>query len=329
MNVRRTTFLAMAGLLTAAHAHAAEREAADAASYPSRPIRVLVGFSAGSTTDILARTVAQKLNEAWGQPVVVDNRPSGGGVAASQAVVSAAPDGHTLISVSAGHAVSAALYKNLPYNTVSDFAGVTMLANVPSILVVSPTSGVKTVKDLLALVRAKPGAYNYSSPGIGSANHLGGELFKSLAKIDVTHVPFKGIPEALTAAMTGTVLFNLSPIVNVLPLAKSGRATALATSTGKRAAAMPELPTIAEGGVPGYVFDPWFGLLTTAKTPQPIIAKLNREVTRILGLPDVKEKLLALGAEPNPMAPDAFDAHVRAEIAKFSKIIREANIKVE
>ena len=309
--------------------YAGESTTAGAERYPNRPLRILVGFSAGSTTDILARTVAQKLNEAWGQPVVVDNRPSGGGVVASQAVVSAAPDGHTLISVSAGHAVSAALYKNLPYNTERDFAGVTMLANVPSILVVSPNSGLNNLKELLALIRAKPGAYNYSSPGIGSANHLGAELFKSVAKIDVAHVPFKGIPEALTAAMTNTVLFNLSPIVNVLPLAKSGRVVALAASTSKRAAAMPELPTIAEAGVPGYVFDPWFGLLTKAKTPRPVITKLNREVVRILGLPDVREKLLALGAEPAPMAPEAFDAHVRAEIAKFSKIVREANIKVE
>lgn len=248
---------------------------------------------------------------------------------AAQTVTSATPDGRTLISVSAGHAVSAALYRNLPYNTERDFAGITLLATVPSILVVSVGSGIKSVKELVALARAKPGALNYSSPGIGSANHLASELLKTLAKIEVAHVSFKGIPEALTAAMTGTVLFNLSPIVNVLPLAKGGKVVALATSTGKRALAMPELPTIAEAGVPGYVFDPWFGLLTTAKTPRPIVAKLNREVVRVLGLPDVKERLLALGAEPNPMSPEAFDSHVRAEIAKFAKIVREANIKVE
>jgi tripartite-type tricarboxylate transporter receptor subunit TctC len=311
-------------------AHAADARKGDpAATYPARPLRILVGFSPGSTTDILARTVGAKLQEAWGQPVIVENRPSAGGVMAAQTVTSATPDGHTLISVSAGHAVSAALYKNLPYNTERDFAGVTMLATVPSILVVAPGSGVKSVKELVALARSKPGAFNYSSPGIGSANHLGGELLKSLAKIDVTHVPFKGIPEALTASLAGTVLFNLSPILNVLPLAKSGRVVALATSTGKRALAMPELPTIAEAGVPGYVFDPWFGLLTTANVPRPVMAKLNGEVVRILGLPDVKERLLALGAEPNPMTPAAFDAHVKTEIAKFSKIIREANIKVE
>ena len=170
---------------------------------------------------------------------------------------------------------------------------------------------------------------NYSSPGIGSANHLAGELLKSLARVDVTHVPFKGIPEALTAAMTGAVTFNLSPIVNVLPLAKGGKVTALATSTGKRAAAMPELPTIAEAGVPGYAFDPWFGLLTTANTPRPVVAMLNQEVTRILGLADVKPRLLALGAEPTPTTPEQFDAHVRVEIAKFRKIVQDANIRVE
>ena len=317
-------------LLHAVHASAAESRKSDsAANYPGRPLRVLVGFSPGSTADVLPRIVGQHLHEAWGQPVIVENRPSAGGVMAAQTVTSATPDGHTLISVSAGHAVSAALYKSLPYNTERDFAGVALLAAVPSILVVSPSAGVKSVKELVALARAKPGAFNYSSPGIGSANHLSGELLKSLAKIDLAHVPFKGIPEALTAAMTGTVLFNLSPIVNVLPLAKSGKVVALATSTSKRAAAMPELPTIAEAGVAGYAFDPWFGLLTTAQTPRAVVHKLNREVVRILGLPDVKERLLALGAEPNPMTPEAFDAHVKAEIAKFSKIIREADIKVE
>ena len=298
-------------------------------NFPSRPVRVLVGFSAGSTTDIMARIVGQKMHDAWGQPVVVDNRPTAGGVLASSTVATAAPDGYTLLSVSAGHAVSAALYNKLPYDTLKDFAGITLFATVPSILVVSPSSGVKSVKELVALARSKPGAFNYSSPGVGSANHLAGELFKSLAKIEVTHVPFKGIPEALTAPLQGTVLFNLSPIVNVLPLARGGKIVALATSTGKRAAAMPELPTIAEAGVPGYVFDPWFGLLTTAKTPRPVVAKLNREVTRILGLPDVKERLLALGAEPTPITPEQFDAHVRSEVAKFRKIIQDANIKVD
>jgi tripartite-type tricarboxylate transporter receptor subunit TctC len=303
--------------------------AAEADGFPSQQMRIVVGFSAGSTTDILARTVAGKLQEAWGKPVVVDNRPGAGGVVASQSLLSSPQDGHTLMVVSAGHAVSGALYKNLPYSTEKDFAGVTLLATVPSILVVPPEAKVKSVKELVALMRAKPGGYNYSSPGIGSANHLAGAMFGSLAGVNVLHVPYKGIPQALQAAMTGEALYNFSPIVNVLPAAKGGKVRALATSTSKRASAMPELPTIAEAGLPGYAFDPWFGLLTSARTPRPVVARLNAEVKRILGLPDINKQLLALGAEPSPIAPEAFDALIREEIQKFSKIIREANIKVE
>ena len=303
--------------------------AAQADSYPSQPIRIVVGFSAGSTTDILARAVAAKLHAAWGQPAVVENRPGAGGVVAAQAVLGAPADGHSLMVVSAGHAVSAALYKNLPYDTERDFAGVTLLATVPSILVVPADSPVKSVKELLAQVRAKPGAYNYSSPGIGSANHLAGAYFSSLAELKVQHIAYKGIPQALQAAMTGEALYNFSPIVNVLPAAKGGKVRALATSTSKRASAMPELPTIAEAGRPGYAFDPWFGLLTSAKTPRPVLAKLNAEVKRMLGSADVQKQLVALGAEPSPMSPEAFDGLIKEEIKKFSKIIRDANIKVE
>ena len=321
--------IVMLGLAWAPGISAQARAADPAPGFPTKPIRILVGFSAGSTTDILARTVGQKMTEAWGQPVVVDNRPGGGGVVASGVVATAPADGYSLLSVSAGHAVSAALYPKLPYDTLVAFSGVSLLATVPSILVVSPESGVKSMKDLVAMVRAKPGVYNFSSPGIGSANHLAGELLKSLAKIDVVHVPYKGIPEALTAAMQGQVLFNLSPIVNVLPLVKAGKVTAIAASTGKRAAAMPDLPTIAEAGVPGYQFDPWFGLLTTARTPEPVLTKLSREVARILELPDVKERLLALGAEPNPTTPQQFDALIKTEVAKFKKIVQDGNIKVK
>jgi tripartite-type tricarboxylate transporter receptor subunit TctC len=303
--------------------------AADAADYPSQPMKIIVGFSAGSTTDILARTLSAKLLEAWGKPVVVENRPGAGGVVAAQALLSAPADGHTLMVVSAGHAVSAALYKNLPYDTERDFSGVTMLATVPSILVVSNDAPVKSVKELLAYARAKPGAFNYSSPGIGSANHLGGALFASLGGLQVQHVPYKGIPQALQAAMTGEVLFNLSPIVNVLPAASGGKVRALAASTSKRALAMPDLPTVAEAGLPGYSFDPWFGLLTSAKTPRPVVGKLNAEVRRILGLPEVKKQLLAMGAEPTPITPEAFDSAIHAEIAKFTKVVHDANIKVE
>ena len=300
-----------------------------AQDYPNKPIRIVIGFSAGSTTDILARTLGQKMNDAWGRPVVVDNRPGAGGIAASTAVATATADGYTLLVVSAGHAATAAMFTKLPFDTLKDFAGISRIANVPSILVISPTLGVKSVKDLIALARSKPGQLNFSSPGVGSANHLAGELFKTLAGIEAVHVPYKGIPEALTAVISGGVQFNFSPVLNVLPLSRDGKLVALAASTGKRSAILPELPTLAEAGVSGYVFDPWFGILAPAKTPKALLVKLSAEVARILELPDVKERLRALGAEPAPTTPQLFDAHIRDEVAKFRKIVRDAGIKPE
>lgn len=300
-----------------------------AQNYPTKPIRMLIGFSAGSTTDVLARTVGQKIAEAWGQQVVVDNRPSAGGIVASTTVATAAPDGYTLLMVSAGHAATAAMFTKLPYDTLKDFAGVSRVANVPSILVVSPAFGVKSVKELVALAKAKPGQFNFSSPGVGSANHLAGELFKTLAGIQAVHVPYKGIPEAVTAVVAGSVQFNFSPVVNTLALSRDGKLLALAASTGKRSAAQPDVPTVAEAGVSGYVFDPWFGILAPAKTPKAVLAKLSGEIARILKLPDVKERLLALGAEPAPTTPEGFDAHIRAEVVKYRKIVQDAGIKPE
>jgi tripartite-type tricarboxylate transporter receptor subunit TctC len=300
-----------------------------AQDYPTQPIRILVGFSPGSTTDILARTVGQKMSEAWRQPVLVDNRPGAGGVGASNAVATAAPDGYTLLVVSAGHAATAAMFTKLPYDTLKDFAGVSRIANVPSILVVSPALGVKSVKDLVALAKAKPGQLNFSSPGVGSANHLAAELFKILAGVQAVHVPYKGIPEAMTGVVSGAVQFNFSPVVNILPLSRDGKLVALAASTGKRSAVLPDVPTVAEAGVSGYVFDPWFGLLAPAKTPKPLLAKLGSEVARIVEVPDVKERLLSLGADPAPTSPEGFDAYIRGEVAKFQKIVQEAGIKPE
>jgi tripartite-type tricarboxylate transporter receptor subunit TctC len=303
--------------------------AAAAQDYPSKPIRIVLGFSAGSTTDILARTVGQKMNEAWGQPVLVENRPSAGGVVAGNTVATAAPDGYTLLVVSAGHAASAAMFTKLPYDTLRDFAGVSRIANVPSILVVSPSLGLKTVGDLVALAKSKPGQLNFSSPGIGSANHLAGELFKTLAGVQATHVPYKGIPEAMSAVVSNDAQFNFSPVLNVLALTRSGKLQALATTTGKRSVVLPELPTLAEAGVAGYQFDPWFGILAPAKTPRPVLAKLSAEVARIVELPDVKERLRALGADPAPTTPEEFDAYIKGEVAKFQKIVKDAGIKPE
>ena len=300
-----------------------------AQSYPVKPIRMLIGFSAGSTTDVLARMVGQKIAEAWGQQVVVDNRPSFGGIVASTMVATAPPDGYTLLMVSAGHAATAAMITKLPYDTLKDFAGVSRVANVPSMLVVAPALGVKSVKELITLAKAKPGQLSFSSPGVGSANHLAGELFKTIAGIQAVHIPYKGIPEAMTAVMSTSVQFNFSPVANTLALTRDGKLLALAASTGKRSAAQPDVPTVAEAGVAGYVFDPWFGILAPAQTPKVLLMKLSAEIARILQLPDVRERLLGLGAEPAPNTPDEFDAYIRAEVAKFRKIVQDAGIKPE
>ena len=300
-----------------------------AQEFPTKPMRIVVGFSAGSTTDILARTVGQKMSGAWGQPVLVENRPSAGGVVASSAVATAAPDGYTMLVVSAGHAASAAMFTKLPYDTLNDFAGVSRIANVPSLLVVSPALGVKSVKELVALAKSKPGQLNFSSPGVGSANHLAGELLKTLAGISAVHVPYKGIPEAMSAVVSGSVQFNFSPVVNILPLSRDGKLVVLATSTEKRSSVLPDVPTLAEAGVSGYAFDPWFGLLAPAKTPRALLARLGAEVARIVELPDVKERLRTLGGDPAPTTPEGFDAHIRAEVAKFRKIVQDAGIKPE
>ena len=304
--------------------------AADAAaSYPSKPIRIVIGFTAGSTVDISARVIGQKLTETWKQQVIPDNRPSAGGIIAAQTVASANPDGHTLLSVSASHAVAPAIYSKLPYDTVKDFAGITTTVSVPAVLIVSPSLGVKTVKDLVAMAKAKPGQVLFSSGGIGSATHFSAELFQSLAGINVQHVPFKGIPEAVTEAMVGRVHFMMSPLSNAFPFIKEGKLVALAVSPAKRVSVLPDVPTIAEAGVPGYKWQTWFGLLAPAKTPRSIITKLNQEVTRILNLPDSKERWNALGSEPVPIAPEAFDKYIVDEIAIFTKLARAANIKAE
>src|SRR5262249_17593170 len=269
------------------------------------------------------------MKEAWGQSVLVDNRPSAGGITAASAVASAAPDGYTLLVVSTGHAATAAMFPKLPYDTLNDFAGVSRIVNVPSLLVVSPSLGVKSVKELVELAKARPGKLNFSSPGVGSANHLAGELFTSLAGIQAVHVPYRGIPEAMSAVVSDSIQFSFQPVTNVLPLTHEGKLIALATSTGKRLEGMPGLPTVAEAGVPAYRFEPWFGMVAPAKTPKALLDRLSSEIARIVELPDFKEQMRALGAEPAPTTPEAFDALVRSEIAKYAKIVRSAHIRAE
>lgn len=322
---RKIAFAISAAWTLSSTAHAAE----DVAKYPAKPIRVVVGFSAGSGVDVSARVIAQKMNENWGQPVIADNRPGAGGTIAAQVVAGANPDGYTLISVSAAHVISPAIYPKLQYDTLKDFAGITTTVSLPNVLVVSPSLGVKSVKDLIALAIAKPGQLLFSSGGVGSGTHFASELFKSRAAIDVSHVPFKGIPEALTETLTGRAAFTMSPVANVLPQARAGKVLALAVAPAKRVAVMPDVPTLAEAGVPGYSWDTWFGLLAPARTPRAIVRKLNQEVTRVMVLPDVKKHWDAMGAEALPMTPEQFDKYIADQVQAIARLAKAANIKIE
>ena len=298
-------------------------------NYPSKPVRIVVGFSAGSGVDVSARVVAQKLNEIWGQPVIADNRPGAGGTIAAAIVANANPDGYTVISVSAGHVISPSIYPSLKYDTLKDFAGITTTVSLPNVLVASPTLGVKSVKELVALAKAKPGQLMFSSGGVGSGTHFASELFKARADLDVGHVPFKGIPEALTETMTGRVAFTMSPVANVLPQIKAGKIVALAAAPVKRIAILPDLPTLAEAGVAGYSWDTWFGWLVPAATPRAIVRKLNQEVTRILVLPEVKKHWDAMGAEALPMTPEQFDKYIAEQVEVIARLVKTANIRIE
>jgi len=313
-------------ILVALFAAAGTAGAAD--PYPSRPIRMLVPFSAGSQTDILARWIGEKITEASGQQVVVDNRPSAGGTIASQYVLAANPDGYTLMMVSTGHAGNATLYSKLPYDTVKDFAGITRVASVPNLLVVAPTLGPKTVKELIAYAKSKPGQINFSSAGVGSGTQINGEMFKLAAGFEATHVPYKGAPESLNETATGRVHFTFSPILVAVGQVKAGRVVALAVSTAKRSAMFPDLPTVAEAGVPGFDYDQWYGLLASAKTPRPLVRTVNKEVVRVLNLPDIKERLLTQGASPKPTTPEEFDAYIRSEVKRFAAVLIAAGARI-
>ncbi len=296
--------------------------------FPRKPIRMLVPFSAGSQTDILARWVGEKMGESWGQQVVVDNRPSAGGTIASEYVLGANPDGHTLMMVSTGHAGNATLYSKLSYDTIKDFAGISQVASVPNILVVAPALGAKSVKELIALAKSKPGQFNFSSAGIGSGTQINGEMFKLAAGITATHIAYKGAPEALNNVISGSVQFAFSPLLVSAGQIRAGRVLALAVSTAARSPMFPDVPTVAEAGIPGFDYDQWYGLLVSAKTPRPLINLLNKEVVRILNLPEIKERMLSQGATPKPTTPAEFDAFIRSEVKKFATVIIAAGARV-
>jgi tripartite-type tricarboxylate transporter receptor subunit TctC len=302
---------------------------AGAATYPSKPIRLIVPFAPGGGSDITARYLANKLNEAWGQPVIADNRAGANGTIAIDTCAKAPPDGYTLTTMSATHAVNVSLYSNLPYNLTRDLAFVTQTTTQPYALVIYPGLPAKSVKELIALAKAKPGALNYGSSGTGGLSHLAGALLDSMTGTKTVHIPYKGGAPAMTDVIAGQIQMLFSSVLQSHAHIKSGRLRALAVTTPKRVKAEPDLPTMQEAGVPGYEVTQWYGILAPAKTPQPIIAKLNAELVRILGTREAAERLAADGSEPVGTTSEQFAEHVRTEVAKWSKVVKEAGIRVE
>jgi tripartite-type tricarboxylate transporter receptor subunit TctC len=304
--------------------------AAHAQSYPSRPIRIIAQFQPGTSTDILARVVAQKLTEAWGQQVVVDNRPGAGAVVGTEIGARAAPDGYTLtMGVSSAFGINPTLYSKLPYDAVRDFAPITNLALTPQTLVASPSYAARSVKELVAAAKGKPGAINYASLGSGSTSHLTMEMFKSAAAIQLNHVPYKGSPAAHADVMGGQVPVMFDAIPATLPHMKSGKLRGLGIATLTRSPFAPELPTIAEAGYPGFEAVGWIGIVAPAKTPEAVLNKLNAEMLRMLKEPDVKQRLDSLAFTPVGGSRAEFAAFIKSEIAKWGKAVKDSGAKAE
>jgi tripartite-type tricarboxylate transporter receptor subunit TctC len=299
-----------------------------AQSYPSKPIRCIVTWPPGGAVDIIARIIGQKLTESWGQPVVVDNRPGATGIIGMDIGAKAAPDGYTII-VTALHVITLNpnVFKKLPHDVIRDFAPVALLARSQFVLLVHPSVPAKSVQEFIALAKSKPGQINYGSIGLGSSFHLSMEMLKSMAGIDMTHVPYKGSAPSLTALVSGEVSAAFDQSATALPYIKAGKLRALAVTGPKRSPEMPDLPTMVEAGVPGYEATGGFGALAPAKTPKEIVTKLNAEIMKILHMPDVKERFFGFGLEILDNTPEQFAAIIKAEIAKWAKVVKEANIQ--
>lgn len=328
MRFMKRTYIMPALICASLAAAAAPVLAADAARYPSKVVRMTVGFAPGGAVDVQARVVALRLSEALGQSVIIDNRAGADGIIASDFVAKAAPDGYTVAYVSAGHAMNSVLHaKTLPYHAVKDFAPVSLVASGPLTLVVNRSLPVNGLKELVDLAKARPGQLNFASSGSGGTMHLAGELLKTVAKVNIVHVPYKGGGPALTDVLSGQIELTFVGAPAAMPHIKSGRLKVLAVTTTKRSAALPDVPTVAELGYPGYALDAWYGVLAPARTPPAIVNQLSAELAKAVNAADVREKLLALGIEPVGSTPAQFTAHLEKEIARWTPIIRNAGIK--
>jgi tripartite-type tricarboxylate transporter receptor subunit TctC len=299
---------------------------ASAQTYPSRPIRIIVPFTPGSATDVMARIVGERLNVAWGQPVLVDNRPGAGGTIGIRETARAEPDGYTLAVVSSGHAVNHVLYKDLGYDTLKDLSAVAMLGSLPSVLIVPPMLPVNSVKELVAMLKAKPGQYNYATAGVGSGAHVSTEKFNVASGVKAVHVPLKGTPPILAETMAGRVEYAMVPAVSGMGPVRDGKVKPLAVTTSKRVAALPNVPTLGEAGFPEGESTFWLALLAPAKTPPEIVARVNAEVARALKSQEIVERLAKLGTEPMLMNPAEADAFIRREYNELGAVMRAAGL---
>jgi tripartite-type tricarboxylate transporter receptor subunit TctC len=300
-----------------------------AGDIPIRPVRIVVPSTPGGALDILSRMLAQKLPQRWGQPLVIDNRAGAGGIIGTEIVAKADPDGHTVLVVALGYAANPFLYEKLPYKTPQDFAAITVLASAPNVLVVHPSVAAKSVGELIALAKAKPGAPVYATSGVGTSGHLAMELFKRMAGVDMVHVPYKGAGASTAAIVAGQVQVLSTALGAAFPQIKSGRLRALAVTGLKRTPVAPEIPTAAESGLPGYVVDGWFAALAPSKTPPRVVERLQTDFTSVYKMPDISERLSAMGFESSEMTPRQTTAFIADEIAKWGKLIREVGIKGE
>ncbi|MBP0630907.1 tripartite tricarboxylate transporter substrate binding protein [Cupriavidus sp. AcVe19-1a] len=302
---------------------------AGAETWPARPIQLLIPYPPGGSADLLARPVAAKLQEKLGQPVVLDYRPGAGGTIATQALARAKPDGYTLIMVLAAHAINASLYPKLPYDTRKDFAPVSLVANLPMILAGSSSLRANNVQELIAEARANPGKLTFASAGNGNTGHLAGELFDSVAGIKMTHVPYKGSAQVVTAMLSGEVQLTFDSISTTLPHVKSGKLRALAVTGSQRAAVAPDVPTLAEAGVPGISITGWYAVLAPAGTPQPVVDRLSTEIATVLRQPDLKATLATNGYEPVGSTPAALSTHIDAEINRWNKVVKDSGAQIQ
>jgi len=298
-------------------------------AYPSKPVRIISPFPPGGGNDALCRIVAQKLVEGLKQQVIVENRAGANGIVGTEVAARSAPDGYTIVLIPSGHAVNATLYRKLPFDSIRDFTPITLAGSSPLVLAVHPSLPVKSVTELVALARARPGQLTYVSAGVGASGHLGGALFETLTGTKMVHIPYKGMAVAITDLMSGQVSLTFGTSLSVIPHARSGRLRALATTGARRSPALPDLPTVAEAGVPGYEASLWYGFVGPARLPPEVVRRLNSAIVAVLGLPDVRDRLASQGVDPQPTTPEEFAQLLASDVERWAKVIQRAGIQPE